>query len=110
MKVQHSDNSSSLFTVCGMHQEEWEDSVPEGPDRSAWERQVSQGLGMAGAKGGGRLPRPVPPSMDRLPLGRIQPASHLQTGVSHISTRLQGTCFLCGSYLLILWTKQYKHL
>lgn len=54
-----------------MHQEEWPDSVSEGPDRSAGELQVSEILGVAGPPRGGRLPRPLPSVLDSLPPGRV---------------------------------------
>lgn len=58
-------------SVHSMHQEEWPDSVSEGPDWSAGELQVSEILGVAGPPRGGRLPRPLPSVLDSLPPGRV---------------------------------------
>lgn len=56
-------------TVYSVHQEEWSDSVSEGPDRSARELQVPEILGVAGPPGGGCLPCSLPPVLDSLPSG-----------------------------------------
>lgn len=69
-----------------MYKEEWKDRVPESPDGTEGDLQISQVLGVAGAPRGGRVPCPIPPVLDCVQSGGVQSKARLSTSVPGLST------------------------